>query len=222
MKKVILVIAAIMATMTASAQHEPGKWSIDLNLNLGGSWLSNSQEYVLNGTSLDKQAAPAVGLGVGATYQVNDFLGLSAGVNYAMMGQAWENLKVGKVKYDNNSLELTYVQIPVMAHVYFYKGWAVNAGIQPGFLVNADLTCHIEDKSGSHKVTDDRRIDAMDEMKKFDFTIPLGVSYEFKNHLVLGLQYNLGLTAVNEKNQLSSKDMKNGAILFNIAYKIGL
>ena len=217
----MLAVAAIMATMSASAQFEPGKWSIDINIGLGASWLNKSEEMILNGYELDKQVAPSALIGLGASYQVNQLLGLSAGVNWAVQGQGWDDLRLGDVKYNNNSLELTYVQIPVMAHVYFYKGWSVNAGIQPSFLVNADQTCNIKNTSGERTVKTDTRIDYMDDMKKFDLSIPLGISYEFKGHFVLGAQYNLGLSTVNKKT-LSNKDMKNGAILLTLGWRTSL
>jgi len=232
MKKIMLLaVAALMATLSASAQHEPGKWSFDINIGLGASWLNNAEKAVLQyvgmnsqNVILDKQSAPSAFLGLGVTYQANKIVGLSAGVNYAVQGQGYENLKVPDMyaKYSNNALELTYVQIPLMAHLYFYKGWSFNTGVQPGFLVNADMTSRVE-RDLTRKQTDDIRVDYMDDLKKFDLTIPLGISYEFKGHFVLGAQYNLGLLPVNKKgNVYEDHETKNGAFYLTLGWKIGL
>lgn len=232
MKKIMmLAVAAVMATMSASAQYEPGKWSVDVQLGLGASWLNNAEKLVLQNVLVnsqsaivDKQVAPSAFLGIGATYQVNKVLGLSAGVNYAIQGQGYENLKVPDMysKYSNNTLELTYVQIPILAHIYFYKGWSINAGLQPSFLVNADLTSFIE-RDYTRKQTSNVRVDYMDDLQKFDLTIPLGISYEFKKHFVLGAQYNLGLLPVNKKGKVyEDHETKNGAFYLTFGYKVGI
>lgn len=223
MKKIMLLaVATIMATMNASAQYEPGKWSIDVNTGLGASWLTNAEKYNLQGTSLDKQVAPNFKIGLGATYQIIERLGLSAGFYYSMQGQSWETLKLNDTKYENNTLELSYLQIPVMAHLYIVKGLSLNAGVQCGFLFNADLLCHIESKENGRDRTDDVRLDYMDDLEKFDLTIPLGISYEFNQHFVLGAQYNMGLTAVNKKGHVFGKEAKNGVFLLTFGYKHGL
>lgn len=223
MKKILmLAVAAVMATMSASAQYEPGKWSVDIKVGLGASWINNTEKLNLNGFELDKQVQPSVMFQAGTSYQLNKFLSLSAGLNFMMQGQAWKNLEVSNTKYQSNALELTYIQIPVMAHVYVFKGLSIDAGIQPGFLVNADMTCYIESKTAAgRKMTNYQRVDYMDDLKKFDLNVPLGISYEFNNHLVLGAQYNLGLSKVN-KDEFSNKSMKNGAVLITLGYKIGL
>lgn len=223
MKKIFMMaVVAVMMTVSASAQYAAGKWSLDLKAGLGASWLSGSEDIALQGSRLDKVPAPGFYMGLGTTYQVSRWLGLSGSLTLGLQGQSWENLKVGDVRYDNNSVSLMYLQLPVMAHLYFYKSWSFNAGIQPGLLISANETSRITDKSGPRKVTSDVRVDVWDDMKKFDLTIPLGISYELSGHFVLGAQYNLGLSAVSKNGYLSEKDVKNGSFLFTFAWKTRL
>ena len=53
-------------------------------------------------------------------------------------------------------------------------------------------------------------------MKKFDLSIPLGLSYEFSD-FVIDARYNLGLTKIAE-----DMDGKNSVIMLTVGYKISL
>ena len=55
-----------------------------------------------------------------------------------------------------------------------------------------------------------------DGMKKFDLSIPLGLSYEFSD-FVIDARYNLGLTKIAE-----DMDGKNSVIMLTVGYKISL
>ena len=54
--------------------------------------------------------------------------------------------------------------------------------------------------------------------KKFDLSIPLGLSYQFSD-FVIDARYNLGLTKVNKDGDSSSK---NGVIQITLGYKFAL
>ena len=219
----MLAVAAIMTTLSASAQFEPEEWSLDLNVGLGASWMNNADKRVFDETTVNKQLMPSALINVGASYQVSKKLGLSASLSYCIQGQAWKKFTIDGVEYSNNTLELTYLQVPVMAHYYIYKGLAINAGVQVGFMMNADDTHHGESTtSKGRKQTDDIRVDYKKDLKTVDLTIPLGISYETSDHFVWALQYNLGLTDVDKKTVPFGKGLKNQAIYLTFGYKIGL
>lgn len=227
MKKIMMMaVAAMMVTMSAHAQFEPGKWSLDFQLGLGVSYLTGQEKLSLNNNLLDKQVRAIASAQVGVSYQVVAPLSLSAAVGVGVAGGDWENLKDGNTRYEQNGIDLTYLQIPVMAHLYIYKGLAINVGVQPSFLLNGDLTQHVETKlpveGRNRKVYSDIRTDLSDDLNTFDFSIPMGISYEFKKHFYIGAQYNLGLSTVNKKGYFSSKDMHNGLIQLTFGYKVGL
>lgn len=128
--------------------------------------------------------------GVEGEYQATDIFSVTAGLLYSTQGMK------GKGD-DAESWSPGYLNIPILANVYVVKGLAVKLGVQPGFLVNKD--------------------DAKD-VKTFDFTIPVGLSYEYAN-VVLDARYNWGLTKVFDYDGL---DSKNSVFQITLGYKFDL
>jgi hypothetical protein len=114
--------------------------------------------------------------------------------------------------WDNNQRNLAYLNIPIVANFYFAKGWAIKAGVQPGFLLSAKA------KVDGIGAQDSFNNDIKDQCKTFDLSIPLGISYEFEK-AVFDLRYNLGVTKVNKEGE---KDCKNSVIQFTVGYKFAL
>lgn len=107
---------------------------------------------------------------------------------------------------------LTYLNIPILANLYLLPGLAVKAGVQPGFLLSAK-------SKGKERLLGDWEefdVSGTDGLKKFDFSIPLGLSYEISD-FVIDARYNLGLTNIND-NDLGKA--KNGVIMLTVGYKI--
>ena len=61
-----------------------------------------------------------------------------------------------------------------------------------------------------------------DDFKKFDVSLPIGLSYEFKVPIVLDLRYNIGLTNVNKNATANGKDYSNIQAALTIGYKFKL
>lgn len=121
-------------------------------------------------------------------------------------------------KYDQTILnqdirtttKLDYINVPIMANVYVVKGLAVKLGIQPGFNVNSKQTF-----SGKTVLGDiDKKYEL--DAKSVDFSIPVGLSYEY-NNVVLDARYNWGLTKVFE-----GSDAKNSVFQITLGYKFDL
>ena len=144
---------------------------------------------IANVTDAD-DADPRIGFVGGAEleYQATDIFSITGGVLYSMQG----------AKADDETLKLDYINIPILANVYVTKGLAVKLGIQPAFNVNS--------KEGSADV----------DAKSFDFSIPVGLSYEFSN-VVLDARYNWGLTKISENG-----DSKNSVFQITLGYKFDL
>ena len=131
--------------------------------------------------------------GVEGEYRAADILGISAGLIYSSQGTKFE--------FEDEDIKISekwspaYLNIPILANVYVVKGLAVKAGIQPGFMISKD---------------DD------DDAKSFDFSIPVGLSYEYAN-VVLDARYNFGLTKVADGG-----DSKNSVFQITLGYKFDL
>lgn len=141
-------------------------------------------------------------------YQATDIFSVSAGVLYSMQGAKKE------VKALNNTYTATtkvdYINIPVMANVYVVKGLAVKAGIQPGFKVSSSVKQSLNTSIGGTSGSTDLKA------KSFDFSIPVGISYEYAN-VQLDARYNFGVTKVFENS-----DIKNSVFQLTLGYKFDL
>ena len=91
MKKFFVMAMMMMAAITASAQYEPGTFSIQPRIGFTASTMSNMENINvpiegLGNVKLDTQ--PAVGFIVGADmeYQLSPLVSLSAGLNWAQAG----------------------------------------------------------------------------------------------------------------------------------------
>lgn len=197
MKKLFVIAAMMVATLSANAQQMFIKPMVGATL------------ATLTGDT--DGAKMKLGLAAGAEfgYNINDMFAVTAGALVSMQG----------ANFDDNAYQkdvkttLTYLNIPVLANVYVAPGLAIKAGVQPGFLLSRKTKGDELIGSGtwaSYELT------STDGMKKFDLSIPLGLSYEFSD-FVIDARYNLGLTNVNDTDAFKAK---NGVIMLTVGYKI--
>ena len=141
-------------------------------------------------------------------YHLTDQIAVTGGLLVSMQGTNYEDNDYEK----DHSTTLTYLNIPIQANYYLMPGLAIKAGIQPGFL----LSCKYK---GKEKVGSDWREwdeSSTDGLKKFDLSIPIGLSYEISD-FVIDARYNLGLTKTNDKGD---KSVKNSVFMLTLGYKI--
>ena len=193
MKKVLLAAALMISSVAAFAQHAVGTVTIQPKVGMN---VANVTDFTGSDTR--------IGLAVGAEleFQLGDIFSLSAGALYSQQG----------CKGSENGLSITqkldYINVPVMANVYVAPGFAVKLGVQPGFKVNAEA----EAKNGSNRFAAGNS----SEFNSVDFSIPVGVSYEFSN-VVIDARYNWGLT-----KPIKDLDNKNTVFQFTVGYKFAL
>lgn len=146
---------------------------------------------------------PRIGLaaGVEAEYQATDIFSVSAGLIYSMQGNK------AKAEGVTQTTKLDYINIPILANVYVTKGLAVKLGVQPAFNVSDKVKL-----SGGKASVEAEDVGA----ESFDFSIPVGLSYEF-NNVVIDARYNFGVT-----NIADGGDAKNSVFQFTLGYKFAL
>ena len=224
MKKLFALVALCVATVGASAQSEVGTFSLQPKIGFNVSFLTNAGKTVL-----DVPGGPMTGnrdvkagfvAGVEAEYQITPVISVAAGLLYSIQGTRWEDLETIGTNYrvmsKDRMADLSYLNIPIVANFYVAKGFALKAGVQPGFLL---------DNKGKETYFDNiqnREVEAsgdIEGIKKFDLSIPLGASYEF-NNVVIDARYNLGLTKVCSGDE--DKASKNSVIQVTVGYKFAL
>lgn len=196
MKKILLMAAIVLSSLSAKAQTEPGTFTLMPKVGLNMATMTNADDA--------KMKAGAVA-GVEAEYRVSNLLGVSAGVLYSMQGT-----KYSEGDYSDKYL-MDYINIPILANFYVWKGLSLSAGIQPGFLVSAKNKWDFGDG-------DEGDVDIKDACESFDFSIPVGAAYEW-NDFVLGVRYNIGVTGIFKEAEENSN---NGVLAITLGYKFAL
>jgi hypothetical protein len=191
MKKLMFLAVMAIASMGAYAQHAVGSITLQPKVAL------NIANLTDNGKS-----DPRIGLAAGAEveYTLTDMFSLAGGILYSMQGASEDGAVDYTWKYD-------YLNLPMVANVYVAKNLALKAGVQFGFNMSHKLKS--ETSEGSNESD-------MPNFKSFDFSIPLGISYEYEN-VVLDARYNLGLTKVTDH-----LDSKNSVFQITLGYRFDL
>ena len=196
MKKIFALVVALVAAVSVNAQSAGEKFFKPMV----GATLSTY-------TSADNSKMK-FGIAAGAEfgYFVADPFALTAGLLVSMQGSGYKDTEYTK----DYSGTTTYINVPILANYYIAPGFALKAGIQPGFLISAKSEGK-EKVGGSWQEFDHSGTDGM---KTFDLSIPIGLSYEFSD-FVIDARYNLGLSKVFEVG-----DPKNSVIMLTLGYKV--
>ncbi len=192
MKKIIFMAAMLLSSVATFAQHEVGSITIQPKIGMNIADLTKED---------DSDVRIGLAVGAEAEYQATDLFSVSAGVLYSMQGCK------GSEDGVKATIKLDYINIPILANVYVTKGLAVKLGIQPGFNINAKAKAEANGVSAEADI---------DDVKTLDFSIPVGVSYEYQN-FVLDARYNWGLTKVAK-----DIDDKNSVFQITLGYKFSL
>ncbi len=191
MKKIFLVLAIMMASISAFAQHEPGSLTIQPRIGFSAGDFNNTK---------DTKARVGMVVGPEFEYTLANRFSLALGINYSQQGAKQDKYAV--------TYKMDYLTVPIVANFYIVKGLAIKAGVQPGL--------NVKSKMDATTV----QADFEDAVKKFDLSIPVGLSYEFRN-IVLDARYNFGLTKMFDMNKVDLNS-KNLAFQLTLGYKFTL
>jgi hypothetical protein len=205
MKKMMMIAAMMVATLSANAQLADGTFSLQPKVGLTLSEITGDDTRIKAGFTA----------GVEAQYQLKYWFGLAAGVQFAQQGS--------KVKNQDPKISLGYINVPIMAKFYPVKRLALGAGIQPGFMTSAKIT-------DAQLLGGKGDVDIKNQCNTFDFSIPLSVAYESPIGLIIEARYNAGLTNVAkdafegggyDRYDKITKN-KNSVFMLTIGYKFSL
>jgi hypothetical protein len=175
MKKILFIASLVMLCMSANAQNTAGTFTFQPKVGL-----NIARNTDMEGTD------PRVALAIGSEleYQIRDKFSVAAGVLYSMQGYK-TSVEVNNV-HVNMTIKLDYINLPIVFNAYVYKGLALKFGVQPGFNISSKITDSTDDYSSTGPL-------GMD-VKTFDLSFPVGISYETKLGLVIDARYNIGVT----------------------------
>ncbi len=205
MRKLIVLSAMLLTALVAMAQHEEGELLLQPRVGMSISTLTDADKTITD-----------MHFGLEAEYMITDQFSLSAGVLLSNQGAKYDYVdSEGPQKYE---IDLDYVQVPLLANYYVLPGLAIKAGVQPGFRMRAKM------KEGDYTLDLDEGlkllnyvVDADYKINKIDFSVPVGLSYEFRN-IVLDARYNFGLLKVASDGDA----FYNRFFMLTLGYKIGI
>lgn len=146
----------------------------------------------VNGTNTNgKEVVTSFNLGVLSEIPVSSKFSFQPELMYSGQGYS----------FMDQTIELSYLNVPLMGKYYVAKGLSVEAGPQIGFMFSAK----------------NEKMDVKDSFKTVDLGVNFGLGYKFNNGLNFGARYNLGLTDINDV-QNSSGTIKNSVFQFSVGY----
>ena len=192
-----MIAAMMVAVLSANAQNEVGQVTLQPKVGIN---IAN----MTGDTWVDKKAKVGLVAGVEAEYGITENFGLDFGLLYSMEGCKLKTSGMDK----SLSVNLDYINIPILAQFYAAKGFAIKAGIQPAFNVR-----HKASYDGDSADLKDAGI----ETKSFNFSIPVGLSYEYQS-FVLDARYNIGVTKLFK----DADQGRNSTFSITLGYKFAL
>ena len=162
----------------------------------------------------DAKIRPALTIGGEFDYVVSPKVALSFGAMYSQQGCK------GNVQGIDATIKMDYINVPIIAACRVTDNLSVKVGLQPGFLINDKVKVSANGASAEVGLKESYDAIGMDvTINKVDFSIPIGISYDFSN-VQLDLRYNAGLT--NILSITGGEGTKNSVFQFTIGYKFGL
>ena len=229
MRRLFLLFLFVLTLFGAQAQPKWGTWSVVPHVGVSFANLTNDAIGVADNRISHSQTRIGFSGGADVYYQLSDKLALSGGVAYTQAGCNFKdipadlNAKHGTV-FHNAYFNLGYVDVPLLAHIYISKDLALSIGCQPSFLTKATSHTEMQDyeTDGKGGIKYDKNEvsegDVKHWYKKTAFAIPVGISYEYENVMLMA-RYNIGLPNVYGHDL---GDSKNRIITVSVGYKFNL
>ena len=202
MKKAMLMMAVLTASLTAMAQHEEGDFLVQPKVGLNIATLSDADKTIGD-----------LNFGIEAELMVTDYFSLSAGAIVSNQGGKYNDATFGSYTVD-----LDYVNVPVMANFYILPGLSLKAGVQPSYRMKAKVKTDgaTYDMDQFYALLSGTGIEEDFKVKKFDLSIPVGIAYEYQN-VVLEARYNWGVTKI-----MDNDSFYNRVFQLTLGYKFDL
>ena len=205
MKKIILTVAAVCAFGFTNAQET--KFGVKGGVNFAN----------LSGDIEDNSAKVGFNVGGFVEIKISDKFSVQPEFSFSTQGaksEYSETFNGSTIKYEDK-LNLSYLNIPVMARFYVADKFSLEAGPQIGFLLSAKAKSEATDGTNSGSEEEDVK----SSFESTDFGFNFGAGYDFTSNLSAGVRYNLGLSNVAKTEAGDDTKIKNTVLSVSLAYK---
>lgn len=199
MKKTILTLFSLMLGFSMYAQAPDG---LSLGARGGVNFATISSAEDLE----DPEMRTAYYIGFLAEFPLSENFSLQTEVNYSAQGFNIDEFA---------EYQIDYLQIPVLAKIYFVPGLNVYLGPQIGFKVNEEADF---DENVANFI-DEVENDAINDL---DLSAVGGLQYKLANGLFIEGRYNLGLSNVFDEDgdlgEISEDSIRNSVISLGVGF----
>lgn len=191
MKKILSLATMLMLTVAASAQIT---WNVKGGIGFSACYGEEGLKSHMVGKA-----------GVGIEYPLSTNFSLMPSVEVAIKGCEFDKDIYGTFNNKEESLDITYLQIPILGAYRFNlnDSWNITAKAGPYFAYGVEGKLKEQDKD-IYKDGDSKRLDVGAD---------LGVDFEY-HRFVFGAEYEIGFV-----NMSSGGDVKNMAFYLTVGYK---
>ena len=202
MKKVLLLIGAILMMHTASAQFGWGFF--------GGPQLSN----VCGDEAESWEGLITIHVGLMGNLAISDDINFQPEIVFSRQGADYSETYEGfeEISY-SGTVNIDYLNIPLIFQYEVADGLTLEAGPQVGFVLSAKDNFEGGGESGEE--------DVKDLVKSTAFGANIGAGYTFDNGIRVAARYNLGLTEINDDDSFGEGvSWKNHVVQVSLGYYI--
>ena len=237
MKKSIVIALIALTGLTANAQRLKFGSKLGLNVNsiIRNTTINQVEDEIklgyLAGSYLDVKLTKRVHIQFELLYAKNNYNTTeNSNISPAMPTDLITNSNVTLNPSDIikqsvvENYKTAYINAPILAKFYPVKWWSLDAGVQAGYLLDAERlvkenvtitpTMNNSNPSVSLSSTPLDEV-ATKEFERVQFGALIGSTLYFTKNVNLGLRYDLGITNLRDRN--SNKE-KNGVFAASLGY----
>lgn len=176
----IIVIATILIATVTNIQAQGFYWGPRVGMNISN----------ITKTSYAKSRL-RMNFGLHAGYKINDVIGIQLEGLYSLQGAASHN--------SDEKTTLNYLKVPVLAKIYLIGGLNIEAGVGFNWLLYAQM-------KGTGTDGNEYSVNLKDKTRAFDFTIPIGLNFQFRRLVDIGVRYDISTTRTPNSNNDRAKN----------------
>ncbi len=205
MKNLLLILIVVFFIFTSSTAQKI-KYGFKIGINIAN---------IIGDETDDLNTIRLLHTGAVAEIMISDEFSFQAELLYSAQGAKSDYIEtLGEVIFSHTSVNLEYINVPLLAKFYIVDGLSLEAGPQVGFLLTADR---------EFGKIDNREIelgeeDILDEIKGIDFGLNFGLGYKLDREIFLVARYNLGLSNINDVEGADNLKKQNRVIQFSVGY----
>lgn len=232
MKAKLLVVAVIIMahSVPVSAQYDLERSNLYFGLKVGGGYsgISNVGEIIVSEsyyTDYTLENSRRMGLNVGVFLSVvfpDMYFGIQPEVSFSLQGSSLKYSDINELSYTMD-FKYSYLNVGLMLKAYPLRGLSVFAGPQVGFNLTPTNISYLSNNGDKYESPDIKVQQQLRNVLKgrTDFSLGVGLAYEFRFGLCVDFRYLFGISDVIETQVNSYKFIENSNTSQSMQLSVG-